>query len=247
MYFFIFRMTPSTNDRFHHHSEYMLSPSDQTATPNKRHWANNSDDFPPKHENDVNMILFGKSTQMNMNPIHPSKRSCMMTTYMEPTNPTDDHQWLMSCSPNTGYNFMSPDDHIDTNVNKRTWNGGNNNPTDAIGMNGMACANNGDSVLPLELDHKKQCYNAMDVKANELERDLLGLGTHSADTNLMQMQQPNSMDDSVFNQASTSSMSTNNTGISQPNGPNLNIAQKYVFCRFSFLFLHKTDFWNIIC
>lgn len=229
----------STNDRqFQAHPDYLMATPESTATStNKRHWPTSPDDFHPKTDSDVNMILFGKSTQMNMNQIHPSKRSCMMTSYMEPTNTANEHQWIMdSCQQTAGYGFMSANNHLDPNVDKRTWNGTNPGPTNAIGMNGMACDNNGDTMLSLELDDKKQCYGTISVKANELERDLLGLGTHSTASNmntnavLMQMQhqqqqQLNAMNDDVFRQASTS---MNNAGTSQPNsGSSPSMGQGY--------------------
>lgn len=235
---------PTTNERqFQPQPDFMLSPAEPGAAPtNKRHWTSTTDDFPPKTDNDVNMILFGKSAQMNMNQIHPSKRSCMMTSYMEPTNTADEHQWMIDpCQQNVGYDFMATGNHLDANADKRTWNGTNAGPANAIGMNGMACDNNGDALLSLELDHKKHGYGPMSVKANELERDLLGLSTHSAASNmntnavLMQMQQQqqqhqqqlHAMHDHVFRQAATSS---NNAGPSQLNSDSAPvIGQGYVF------------------
>lgn len=169
-----------------------------TAGQNKRHWPNNGDVLP----------------QMNMNQLHPSKRSCMMTSFMESTN-SDDHQWIMDCQPASTYDF-----HIDADVNKRngsTWNGM---------MNGLACDNGceNENVLMGDMDQKKQpCFNSMSVKTNDLiERDLLGLSAHSspstlenANSVLMQLQQNHMHGDNVY-QASSSMSGTDNT-VSQAN------------------------------
>lgn len=153
----------------------------QTTGSNKRHWPNNGDVLP----------------QMNMNQLHPSKRSCMMSSFMETTN-SDDHQWIMDCQQATSYDF-----HIDAEVNKRngnTWNGI---------MNGLTCDNGieNENVMMGDMDQKKQtCFNAMSVKANDLiERDLLGLSAHSspstldnANSVLMQLQQNHMHNDNVY-------------------------------------------------
>lgn len=231
-------MTQTANNQSFHqhvenHSEFMMTSHEQTTAPNKRHWPNNADEFPQKNDTDVNMILFGKSAQMSMNQIHPSKRSCMMTSYMEPTNTADDHQWIMDCQQSSSYDFMSSDNHIDSDVDKRAWNGGNTDPSNNIVMNGLTCDNNSENMLMNELEHKKQCYNTMSVKTNDLERDLLGLSTHSsastsnANSVLIHMQ-PNHLNDSVY-QTSASSLNTNDNNTSQANANAANsIAPRYI-------------------
>lgn len=185
---------------FHHvesHTEFMLAHQPTTGQ-NKRHWPNNGDVLP----------------QMNMNQLHPSKRSCMMTSFMESN--TDDHQWIMDCQQASSYDF-----HMDGgDVNKRngsSWNGM---------MNGLACDNGceNENVLLDDMDQKKQaCFNSMSVKTNDLiERDLLGLSAHpsptaldNANSVLMQLQQNHMHGDSVY-QTSTSMSSTDNS-VSQAN------------------------------
>lgn len=199
-------------------TEFMLNAGHHqsaTAGQNKRHWANDNGNVLP---------------QMNINQLHPSKRSCMMTTFMESTNSTDDHQWMMDVQQSTSYDFMTGDNHIESNVNKRTWNGNNqnemnnshllgNNGNSGIVLNGLTCDNNDDNDLLMDdlNDPKKQCFDAMSVKANDLERDLLGLSTNSSSTSalhnnanamLMQLQQNHLHGgDNVYQSASSSSSS----------------------------------------
>lgn len=200
-------------------TEFMLNtgPHQSSATgQNKRHWSNDNGDI--------------VMPQMNINQLHPSKRSCMMTTFMESTNSTDDHQWIMDVQQSTSYDFMTGNNHIDTDVNKRTWNGnngnvmnnshllGNNGGNSGIILNGLTCDNNDDNDLLMDDldDPKKQCFDAMSVKANDLERDLLGLSTNSSPTSalvdansmLMQLQQNHLHGgDNVYQSASSSSSS----------------------------------------
>lgn len=153
----------------------MLTPQQSTG-PNKRHWPNNGDVM---------------NTQLNMNQLHPSKRSCMMTSFMEAAN-SDDHQWIMDPSmDSTGYDFhMNDANDVNKRNNGSTWNGM---------MNGLACDNDCESenVLLGDMDQKKQtCFNSMSVKANDLmerEVDLLGLSASSSttldNTNAVLMQQ----------------------------------------------------------
>lgn len=162
----------------------------QTTGQNKRPWPNNGDVLP----------------QMNMNQMHPAKRSCMMTTFMDSTN-SDEHQWIMDCQQTTSYDF-----HMDAEVNKRngnTWNGI---------MNGLACDNGCDNenVLMGDMDQKKQsCFNSMSVKTNDLiERDLLGLSAHTspptldnANSVLMQLQQNHLHNDNVYQTGTDNSVS----------------------------------------
>lgn len=181
------------NQSFHHvenHSEFMMSHQ-QTTGQNKRHWPNNGDVLP----------------QMNINQLHPSKRSCMMTSFMDATN-SDDHQWIMDCQQTTSYDF-----HMDTDVNKRngsTWNGI---------LNGLACDNGCDSELLGDMDQsKKSCFNAMSVKTNDLiERDLLELSAHSspptldtANSVLMQLQHNHMHNDNVYQTGADNSVPPSN-------------------------------------
>lgn len=226
-------------------TEFMLNASGhhQSATTgqNKRHWANDNGDIMPQMN--------------NMNQLHPSKRSCMMTTFMESTNTTDDHQWMMDVQQSTSYDFMTGDNHIDSDVNKRTWNGNNenemnnshllgNNGNSGIVLNGLTCDNNDDNDLLMDdlNDPKKQCFDAMSVKANDLERDLLGLSTNSsptstlnnANTMLMQFQQNHLHgSDNVYQSTSsspssssihhqTASINANDTGSGNPQSNNSN-------------------------
>lgn len=178
-----------------------MTTHQESNSPNKRHWPNNGD------------VL----SQMNMNQLHPAKRSCMMSSFMETTN-SDDHQWIMDCQQATSYDF-----HIDAEVNKRngagSWNGI---------MNGLACDNgieNENVMMGSDMDQKKQtCFNAMSVKTNDLiERDLLGLSAHSspstldnANSVLMQLQQNHLHNDNVVYQTG------GDNGVSQANAANAN-------------------------
>lgn len=185
----------------------MMTPHQQTTSQNKRQWPNNGDVMP----------------QMNLNEIHPVKRSCMMTSFMETTN-SDDHQWIMDCQQSSSYDF-----HMDSDVNKRngnnSWNGM---------MNGLTCDNGieNDNVgmMGNDLDQKKQsCFNAMSVKTNDLiERDLLGLSAHSspstldnANSVLMQLQQNHMHNENVYQTGSdnnvTQSNAADNTNNIAPN------------------------------
>lgn len=182
----------------------MLTHQQSSTGQNKRHWPNNGDMLP----------------QMNMNQLHPSKRSCMMTsTFMETSN-SDEHQWMMDCQQATSYDF-----HIDAEVNKRngnTWNGI---------MNGLSCDNGCETgnVLMDDMVQKKQsCFNTMSVKTNDLiERDLLGLSGHSspstldnANSVLMQLQQNHMHNENVYQ--TSSSMSGADNSVSQANASGAN-------------------------
>lgn len=167
--------------------------TEQISTQNKRQWSNNGD------------LL----SQISPSELLPSKRSCMMTSYMETTT-SDDHQWIMECQQTAAYDFMTNENNLDNNSTKRLWNGtnndcdGNGNGSRNTGgiMNGLTCDNNSggvaDNMLINNIDHKKQCYNSVSVKNHDLERDLLGLSAHSspspldnANSVLMQLQQSN--------------------------------------------------------
>lgn len=202
-WFFVYFVCVCRNQSFHHvenHTEFLMTHHQTTGGQNKRQWPNNGDVLP----------------QMNMNQLHPSKRSCMMTSFMETTN-SDDHQWIMDCQQATTYDY-----HIDADVNKRngnTWNGI---------MNGLACDNGieTENILLNDMEQKKQTgSNAMSVKTNDLiERDLLGLSAHSSsptleNTNavLMQLQQNHLHNDNVVYQTST-----DNNSITQTNSANDN-------------------------
>lgn len=195
------------NQSFHHvenHSEFMLTPQQSTG-PSKRHWPNNGDVM---------------NTQLNMNQLHPSKRSCMMTSFMETAN--SDDQWIMECHQSSGYDFhMNDANDVNKRNNGSTWNGM---------MNGLACDNDceNENVLMGDMDQKKQaCFNSMSVKANDLiERDLLGLSAHpspsttldNANAVLMQQlqQQQNHMhtENSVYSSAIGNA---DNTDVTQSN------------------------------
>lgn len=202
IFIFVFlNETMNRSQSFHHvdnHTDFMLTPQQSTG-PNKRHWPNNGDVM---------------NTQLSMNQLHPSKRSCMMTSFMDSTN-SDNHHWIMECHQSSGYDF-----HIDAgDVNKRnngsTWNGM---------MNGLTCDNDceNENVLMGEMDQKKQaCFDSMSVKANDLiERDLLGLSAHPSPSTtlddassvlmqqLQQQQQQNHMH--TENSVSYSSVISNN-------------------------------------
>lgn len=197
-------------------TEFMLNAGphqSSTTGQNKRHWSNDNGDILP---------------QMNINQLHPSKRACMMTTFMESNNSTDDHQWMMEVQQSTSYDFMTGSD-----VNKRTWNGNNgnemtnshllgNNGNSGIVLNGLTCDNNDDNDLLMDDldDPKKQCFDAMSVKANDLERDLLGLSTNSspasaldnANSMLMQLQQNHLHgDDNLYQTTSSSATPSSST------------------------------------
>lgn len=195
----------SRNQSFHHvenHSDFMLSHQESTSNQNKRHWPNNGDVLP----------------QMNMNQLHPTKRSCMMSSFMDSTN-SDDHQWIMDCQQASSYDF-----HIDADVNKRNGSGWNGI------MNGLDNGCDNENVLMADIEQKKQsCFSAMSVKANDLiERDLLGLSAHTSPSSLdtansvmMQLQQSHMHSESVYQASSSMSGAPDNIG-SQANASNAN-------------------------
>lgn len=157
------------------HSEFMmvqqssnvqLTSNSSTPQSNKRHWQNNGD------------II----SQISPTQLHPSKRSCMMSSFMESTQTTDDHQWMMECQQSqTSYDFMSTGDaNLDASAtSKRLWNGTTSNCDVTAGdnvINGVL------SSCDAMGNMKKDCYG--DMKNHDLERDLLGLGQHGASTSL---------------------------------------------------------------
>lgn len=211
------------NQSFHHvenHSEFLMSHQ-QTAGQNKRHWPNNGDVLP----------------QMSMNQLHPSKRSCMMTSYIDATNSTDDNQWIMDCQQSSSYDFMTSDNHIDTDQRAKftygtthSWNmRGNSEKCDAQ-LDSSSSAQwemrltSGKCDSPLNkcdssLDKCDARLNSMSVKNSDLERDLLGLSAHSspsaldsANSVLMHLQQNHIHNDTVYQTSLPGNSGNGNSG-----------------------------------
>lgn len=204
---------PYVNSHDNSHSNYLLGQqntsnqlvgSGSNNASNKRHWANNSNLMP----------------QISPSQLHPSKRSCMMSSYMETTAATDDHHWMMECQQSSGYDFMSTGDaNLDASTNKSVWNGAAScdGAANASVMNGLPCDGSANDAMLMNSIHttKKQCYSAASVKSHDLEHDLLGLNSHAsssaldnANSVLMHLQQNHMHSENSYD---TSTMPGSNT------------------------------------
>lgn len=175
---------PMTNQAFHHHTQQQHIQNAATdfnnmmqnqhdhqnmhvqmqqqqqhsgilSMQNKRQWHNNSD-----------LI-----SSVSPNALHPSKRSCMISSYVETTNNSVDQRWMMDVQVHqtSTYDFLTSDNPLENDNTKRLWNGASD---DTSALDSV------DNMLMNSIDHKKQCFN-MSVK-DDLERDLLGLSASSS-------------------------------------------------------------------
>lgn len=144
----------------HHSSDQMFHQHDNT---NKRQWLANGD-FTESPSS--SSILYQEQTTSVS-----TKRSCMMTQYIE------DNRWLMDCQDQQqqdqhhsfDFNLSSPD--LIGGGTKRQWNGE------------MMMSNNSNDHLPP--DNKKICYNHVDSKSNDMVPDIYQF-THNLHSDLEQ-------------------------------------------------------------